>query len=196
MALGGCSLNSFRNPSFREQVAPEPTVATVVVKCLATQHASTDVVADELARALAKRGEAAPLTPDERIETCTELGTDAALSRAYASWDVGRGVAGPLATRIAARYGAKSVLVPVVRARNECVVEHGAAPPGVVCREQEVEVGLFLFLADGTHVWKGTFAASPPKSAVVERSAAREPCEKLLAEAPVQLAAKLPAPKD
>jgi hypothetical protein len=195
LGLAGCGLNSFRNASFREQSAPEPTVATVVVRCLATEHASTVVVAEELTQAIGKRGEMAPLTNDERIATCTELGTDAALSRVAADWEVGRGVAGPLATKIAARYEAKSVLIPVVRSRNECVVERGAATT-TVCREQEVEVGLFLFLADGTQIWKGTFAASPPRGSVVERSAAREPCTKLLADVPAQLVQKLPVPKD
>ncbi len=129
-----------------------------VVKCLATAHASSDVIADALSTEITSRTKVVTLPQEERVQLCGELGTDAAVSTWSSDWNLGKTIASPLARSTAKSANAGSVLIPLIRTNDAC-------DPSTGCKELSVDVGLFLFSADGLLLWKGTAKQSVPDEA-------------------------------
>jgi len=172
----------------------EPTVSTVVVKCLAEKHAGSDKVADSLTAELRAGGDMASLDGASRVTICGELGTDDVLSTLAADWDVGGQVVGPIAQSLAKRYGGKSVLLPLVRTVDGCVAP---SAPGAAagCKERRVDVGLFLYGADGVPLWRSVTHVSIPQNGFDAKNLSVQ-SKSVLAEVPAKRMDKLPVPRD
>jgi len=175
LASSACTLNTFRSPQFTARLAPSPTVATSLVKCLATSHAATDVVAAAYAGVLASRTHPVDVPSETRIQLCGELATDQAVSTWGTDWELGKTIAAPFAKSLAATEKAGSVLVSVVRTDDACD-EH-------TCKEERVDVGAFLFAADGTLLWKGAARTGGGDSAP-SQSDAEAMARELVSEVP------------
>ncbi len=173
-----CTANTFRNPQFTGARAPSPTVSTQVVKCLATSHASSDVIADALTADLESRTKLVTLPPEERVQLCGELGTDSAVSTWSSDWNLGATIATPLARAIAKSSSAGSLLVPLLRTVDACDKN--------TCTEQGVDIGLFLFSADGALLWKGTAKRATTLQVFLKPDAAAL-AKDVLAELPADL---------
>lgn len=178
LACGACTANTFRNPQFTQAQAPTPTLTTSVVKCLATAHASTDLIANALTAEIEQRAKTAQLPPEERLQLCGELGTDAAVSTWSSDWSLGNTIATPLARSLAKTQSAGSVLIPLVRTDDVC--------DATSCKERTVNVGLFLFSADGTLLWKGT-ASRGVSAETVAKSDAESLAKSLMSDLPADL---------
>lgn len=191
LVLVGCTSNSFRSPAFVGQTVPEPTVSTIVVKCLAEKHAGTDKVAEALTAELRAGGDIAPLDSASRVTICGELGTDNVLSTLAADWDSGGAIVGPIAQSLAKKYNSKSVLLPLVRTVDGCVAP-SATGPAAGCREQRVDIGLFLYGADGVPLWRGVTRVSVPQQGTFDPKQLEGQSKTALAEVPAKRLGKLP----
>jgi hypothetical protein len=189
----GCTSNTFRSPAFVGQTVAEPTVSTVVVKCLAEKHVGTDKVADSLTAELRAGGDVAPLDGASRVTICGELGSDTALSTLAADWDVGGQVVGPIAQSLAKRYGGKSVLLPIVRTVDSCMASTVGSAAG--CKEQRVDIGLFLYGADGVPLWRGVTHVAVPQIGSFDPKLLEGQSKSALADVPAKRMGKLPVPQ-
>ena len=194
MLACSCASNTFRSPAFVGQTVPEPTVSTVVVKCLADRHAISDKVAEALEAELRAGGDVAPLDSASRVTICGELGSDEALSTLAADWDVGGKVVGPVAQSIAKKFGGKSVLLPIVRTIDNCLAP---SAPGTAagCREQRVDIGLFVYGSDGVPLWRGVTHLTVPERGFDPKDLPPK-AKTALAEVPAKRMNKLPVPND
>ena len=159
--------------------APSPTVSTQVVKCLATSHVSSDVIADALTAELESRTKLVTVPPEERVQLCGEIGTDSAVSTWSSDWNLGATIATPLARAVTKSSAAGSVLVPLLRTVDACDKN--------TCTEQGVDLGLFLFSADGALLWKGTAKRAMTPQQAFSKSDAVTLSKDLLAELPADL---------
>lgn len=189
----GCTSNTFRSPAFVGHIVAEPTISTVVVKCLAEKHAGSDKIADSLTTELRAGGDIAPLDSASRVTICGELGTDNVLSTLAADWDVGGQVVGPIAQSLAKRYGGKSVLLPLVRTVDSCVAP--SAPGAAGCKEKRIDIGLFLYGADGVPLWRSVTYVSIPQNGFDAKTLSAQ-SKSALAEVPAKRLDKLPIARD
>lgn len=176
--LCACTANTFRSPQFTAKKAPPPTVATTLVKCLAKEHRSTEVVSDAFSAEIASKTKPVDLPAEVRVQLCGELATDAAVSTWSSDWDLGKTIASPMTQAMAKAKAAGSVLVPIVRTNDEC--------GDTGCVEKSVDVGLFLFSADGVLLWKGAAHQSATGDGV-SKATATELAKALVAEIPADL---------
>jgi len=190
----GCTANTFRSPAFVGQTVAEPTVSTVVVKCMAERHSGTDQVANALEAELRAGGDIAPLDSPERVTICGELGSDTALSTLAADWDVGGKIVGPIAQSLAKKYNAKSVLLPLVRTIDNCVAP-SASGSAAGCREKRVDIGLFVYGADGVPLWRGVTRLGIPERGFDPKTLP-DKAKSALSEVPAKRMGKLPVPND
>jgi hypothetical protein len=174
-ALGGCAGlmpgGPHRSDQFPSGNAPEPTVATTVLSCVAKSlpYGTGDALTsrfDALARA-AMPAPAVPLSPAATSALCSTV----AASDAFHAWreTTPAPSAAAVIREIAQASGAKSVAVPALRLYARCekdtkkVLDANGVPIATIeentqtCRlDRFKDVGLFLFSADGTILYRST----------------------------------------
>jgi len=185
IVFAACANNTFRSPAFQTITAPEPTIVTMVVKCLSYKHDHADVVADALEAELRKGGELAVLDGASRVGVCDEIGNDATLSTMGTDWEAGTRVVGPIVQTLAKHYGAKSVLLPFVHSVDRCAA---SAKPD--CKESSVDVALLLYDANGLPLWRSIESLSAKRTSRAELS---EEMHGIVQETPAVRIARLKA---
>lgn len=188
----GCNSNNYRSPAFVGSTAPQPTVVTSTIKCLGQGHASADAVTDALDAELRKGGELAPVDPGSRLLICDEMANDATLSLMHVDWEAGGRVVGPIAQSIAKQYGAKSLLVPLVRSVHECAAPAAGSktPLQTECKETRVDVAMLLFAESGVSLWRSVRRVGVPSRGLRSSEVAAQ-MKETLAEVPAVREVKL-----
>lgn len=171
-----------RNPRFPEPVAAAPTLAFETVPCSAeggVTALSAPVGPDLDTRLSAALGPLrVALDPPSVAAACAGLAHDRVLYDDLllgTEWSVGADLTAAI-QRAARVSGAGSVLLPLVRSRAACRPDDGFARDelgrplsasgsiGEGCSGGgPLDVGLFLFSADGTLLWKSTGSAARPE---------------------------------
>lgn len=203
LALAGCLTvpvgGAHRSPRFTAARAPAPAVALELTACHLSGAPARTPPAPGVPELLTQRLGTAPVPVPEpwRARICAALTPDQALFADLTTggdWTVGSDLA-PLVSRAAEAHGAGSVLIPVTRDHGGCGENDaffreggplGAAPtePAPTCGDDSrVDVGLFLFSADGTLLWKASDTAA--ENAPVSLQPA---VERITADVPVDVA--------
>ena len=166
--LGG---GPHRSDQFAAGNAPQPTVATSVLSCVtkALPYGSGDALAarfDALARA-AMPSAPVPLSPAATGVLCNTIAASDSF-HAWREWTPAPSAAATI-RELAQATGAKSIAIPALRLYARCeqdtktVRDASGAPIATIqentqtCRLDRIkDVGLFLFSADGTILYRST----------------------------------------
>jgi hypothetical protein len=174
-SLSGCAgflegAGPQRSPQFASGNAPEPTVATTVLSCVAKAlpYGAGDTYTSQfnaLARGAMPAGQV-PLSPSTTAALC---GTIAASDRFHAYREPPQASAMAVIREIAQATGAKAIVIPAMRLYARCerntrqVRDASGAPIATIDEGTETcsmdrfkDVGLYIFAADGTRLYSHT----------------------------------------